>query len=377
MEYDFGKLVFGENAVSNLMKVLTTTHTAGAGEMVKDYEKKWAELFGYKNNVAVSSGTAADTAACIALHDFGAQRGDEIIAPACAFVAVGNSIRMAGFKPVFVDIERETLNINPRLIEERVTPRTRAIMAVHTMGKPCEMDTIASIAQKHGLFVIEDCCEAHGAKYNEQLIGSWGNMATFSSYVSHLISSMEGGMISTSDERIAGILRSIRNHGRPDGETYFNHIRFGGNFKMNELEAAVGLADIEDFWSTFNTRKDNLNYLLAKTEDLKEFAFFNSEDKTKETVCPHAFSVTLKDPKHDYPALYKHLQDNRINCKRNFGSMPTQHKAFEFLGHKIGEFPEAEYVGDNGLHFGVHKYLTRAHLDFALEVLHEYFAKFY
>ena len=117
MDYEFGRLEFSKRAIDNLMEVASRSYTAGAGEMVKAYEEKWGELFGYKHNVAVSSGTSADTAACIALYDFGAKQGDEIIAPACAFVAVGNSIRMAGFKPAFVDIERETLNINPRKIE--------------------------------------------------------------------------------------------------------------------------------------------------------------------------------------------------------------------------------------------------------------------
>ena len=124
----------------------------------------------------------------------------------------------------------------------------------------------------------------------------------------------------------------------------------------------------------FNKRKENLNYLLKKTEKLRDFASFNSEEPY-EMTSPHAFSITLKDPKYDYKKLYKFLQDNSIECKRNFGSMPTQHKAFEFLGHKLREFPEAEYVGDNGLHFGIHQYLSKEDLDYISDILYEYFQR--
>jgi len=200
-------------------------------------------------------------------------------------------------------------------------------------------------------------------------------MATFSYYAAHLVCWGEGGMVSTNNDEIAGLLKSIKSHGRKEGSLYFDHIRLGSNFKMNDLEASIGLPQIEDFWKTFNTRKDNLYYLLKKTKDLKNFAYFNSE-QVNEVVCPHAFSITLKDSKYDSSKLYKFLEDNSVKCKRNFGSMPTQHKAFEFLEHKLGEFPEAEYVGDNGLHFGIHQYLSKEDLNYVSDLLHEYFGAF-
>ena len=271
--------------------------------------------------------------------------------------------------------EKETLNINPGKIEEKITPRTRAIMAVHTMGKPCEMDSIVDIARRNNLYVIEDSCEAHGAKFKGKYVGNWGDMATFSYYIAHLVCCGEGGMISTNNDMIAPILRSVRTHGRKDGDLYFNHVRLGHNAKMNDLEASIGLSEIDRFWWTFNKRKENLNRLIERTMDLKEYAYFNTEN-SYESVCPHGFSVTLKDPKYNLAKLSKFLEENSIKCKRNFGSMPTQHKAFEFLGYKLGDFPEAEYIGDNGLHFGVHQYLTIEDLDYASDVLHKYFKRF-
>ena len=374
MRIEFGDLKLDDEAKANLLHCWETSWVSG-GPKVKKFEEEWGKLFGYKNNLAVYSGTGADIAACMVLYDFGAKRDDEIIAPALAFAAVGESILQAGFKPVFVDVEKHTLNINPRKIEEKITPKTRAIMAVHTMGKPCEMEMIMQIARKHNLIVIEDACEAHGAKYKGKFIGHWGDMSTFSYYIAHLVCCGEGGMISTNNDKISDILKSIRTHGRKGGLLYFDHERLGSNLKMNDMEASIGLSEIKKFWNIFDTRKKSLIYLLYKVKDLEKYAYFNLEEKD-EVVCPHAFSITMKDPKYNCSALYKFLEDNSIKCKRNFGSMPTQHQAFAFLGHKLGDFPESEYIGDNGLHFGIHQFLTLSDLDYISEKIHEYFRRF-
>jgi len=367
----FGDLIIRNEAKNLINKALDSNFVSG-GHLVEELEKEWGRLFNYKYNVAMSNGTDADIAACMTLYDFGAKRGDEIIVPALAFVATGNSVLAAGFKPVFVDIKRETLNIDPEKIEEKINSKTVAIMAVHTMGKPCEVDVIQKLAQKYNLKIIEDCCEAHGAKYKNKFVGQFGDVATFSYYVAHVISGGDGGMCSTNDPKIYNVLASLKNHGRRPGSLYFDHIRHGLNFRMNILPSAIILGGIKNFWEVFNKRKKNLNYLLEKTEKLRDLAFFSSEE-LYETISPHAFSITLKNPKYNYKKLYKFLQDNSIECKRNFASMPTQHKAFKFLGHKLGEFPEAEYVGDNGLHFGIHQYLSKEDLDYASEVLYKYF----
>ncbi|HLC31670.1 MAG TPA: DegT/DnrJ/EryC1/StrS family aminotransferase [Candidatus Nanoarchaeia archaeon] len=376
MRIEFGDLRLGDPALQNLLQVVKTNWASG-GPLVKQLEEKWGKLFGYKHNIAVSSGTSADTVACMALYQYGAKpySGDEIIAPACAFAAVGESILMAGFKPVFVDIKRETLNIDVSKVEAAITPKTRAIMAVHTMGKPCEMEVIMALAKKYNLKVIEDSCEAHGAKYKGKMIGHWGDMATFSAYVAHLICCGEGGMISTNDPELASLCDSIRSHGRKPGSLYFDHERLGLNAKMNDMEAAIGLPQIDTFWDTFNKRRDNLLYLLDRTKDLEKYAHFIVESP-EEIVCPHAFSVTLKDPSYNALLLTRYLEENSIKTKRNFGSMPTQHKSFSFLGHTLGQFPEAEYVGDNGVHFGIHQYLNREDVEYISLVLHNYFKKF-
>ena len=167
--------------------------------------------------------------------------------PALSFVATANSILAAGFIPKFVDIEVETLNINPSKIKPAITGKTRAIMVVHTMGKPCDMDSILEIAKAHNLKIIEDACEAHGASYKERIVGSIGDMGTFSFYAAHLIVCGEGGMVVTNNDEIANVIRSVKSHGRPPGSIYFDFQRIGFNSKMNDLEAAVGLEGIEYF----------------------------------------------------------------------------------------------------------------------------------
>ncbi|NCO11755.1 hypothetical protein CO038_01130 [Candidatus Pacearchaeota archaeon CG_4_9_14_0_2_um_filter_39_13] len=371
VEFGFGEL--SQKAKSNLERVAEGKFlpTAVAWQEAERFGDEWGALFDYKHNVSVASGTAADIGALLALYNHGAERGDEVIVPALAWISVVNAPLAAGFKPVFADISRETLNIDPGLIEERITDRTRAIMPVHTMGKPCEMDRIMDIARRHDLFVIEDSCEAHGAKYKGQFIGSFGDMATFSFYMAHLVWAGEGGMVSAAREDLANSVRAVRNHGRVAGSQYMDHILPGLNLKMSDFHATIGRAHLEDFWNVFETRKDNLKYLWDQNKDLSKFVLF-SEEGRDEVICPHGFSVTLRDPSLDYTGLYQHLQDLSINCKRNFGSMPTQHRGFAFLGHQLGEFPEAEYVGDNGLHIGVHQGLNRSDLDHITESLHMY-----
>ncbi len=372
--YTFGDIRPGPRARHLLMEAIESGWIS-AGKNVALFEQRYRETFGYHEAVAVSSGTAAVFTAVAALHDLGGAWGDEIIVPALSFVATANAVAAAGFTPVFVDIDRATLNIDPKLIEAAITPKTRGIVVVHTMGKPCDMDAIQDVATKHKLHVIEDACEAHGAKYGDRFVGALGAFGAFSFYAAHLICAGEGGMVTAQNADLAALARSVRSHGRPDGTIYFQFDRFGFNTKMNDLEAAVGVEGIENFQDTFDKRKKNLNYLLEGMKDL-EHVFYLTKEEPWETISPHAFQMTLKE---DIPIVFQdfhaHLEKQGIQTKLNFGSLPTQHRAFERLGHKKGDFPEAEYVGDRGLHVGCHQYLEKKHLDYLLEVVHDYVTK--
>jgi len=367
----FGHVEVGECARRFLDEALRRNWVS-EGLNVKLFESRFGQKFGYPHAIAVSSGTDAGLVAMAALHDLGAHRGDEVITPALAFVATANCILAAGLVPRFVDVELETLNINPELIEAAITPRTRAIQVVHTMGKPCRMGEILEIARAHQLVVIEDACEAHGATLNGQVVGSFGDAGLFSFYPAHLICSGEGGMIVTRREDLDALCRSVRTHGRRDGDLYFHFDRIGFNSKMNDLEAAIGLEGLELFDANFQIRRKHLAAIRAHLHELEEHLYVY-DDGPGEVVCPHAVPIVLRNPTAEINALYEYLEEHGIQCKTLFGALPVQHAAFQFLGHRPGDFPGAERIGRTGLHFGIHQYLTDGDITFIAETLDAFF----
>jgi len=336
------------------------------GKYVEEFEKRFAEVFGVKEAIAVSSGTDADALACAVLYDLGAKRGDEIIVPALSFIATGNAVFQAGFRPVFVDVDRYTLCINADMIESVITERTRAIMPVHLMGKPADMDKITDVAKRHNLVVIEDAAEAHGAEYRGKRIGSIGDMAAFSLYAAHIVTTVEGGMVVTDDSAMADALRSLRNHGIVNK---FEFRRIGFSAKMNEMEAAIGLGNIKMFSNILQRRRRNLLYLIDKFRQFERW-FITIKEKEHEKIGPHAFSIILrKDVGFSKDEFVKYIEAAGIDSRNLFYSMPTQCPSYAFLGHKLGDFPEAEYCSDNGCHIGIHQDIDIDDLDYVVEVV--------
>ncbi|MCX5796509.1 MAG: DegT/DnrJ/EryC1/StrS family aminotransferase [Elusimicrobia bacterium] len=367
-----------------------------SGRLVGEFERKFARATGAAHAVAVSSGTDADILALAVLHDLGARRGDEVIVPALSFVATGNAVLHAGFKPVFVDVERDTLNIDPARIERAVTRRTRALMPVHLMGKPADMDAINRIARRRKLLVVEDAAEAHGALYKGRPVGGLGDLGAFSTYIAHIITTIEGGVVTTDRPEFAAILRSLRSHGRAcqcevcvlnTGQAEFcprrfkfgqgTDIRFvferiGYSCKMNELEAAVGLGSLDLYRGIIAKRRRNL---LALMRGLRRFAPYlrTFKEEKHERIGPHAFPIILgEDAPFSRNELGEFLEKNGIETRHLFSSMPTQCPGFRFLGYRKGQFPEAEYLGENGLHVGVHQDLGPEHVAYLLETVERF-----
>ncbi len=356
------------------------------------FEKKFADLLGVKEAVAVSSGTDADILALAVLHDFEAQRGDEVIIPALSFVATGNAVLHAGFKPVFVDIDRKSLNIDVHQIEAVITEKTRAIMPVHLMGKPADMDPINFIAKRYGLYVVEDAAEAHGAMYKGKPVGSLSDLAAFSLYVAHIISTVEGGIITTNREDFAEILRSLRSHGRAckcqqcvlnstqqhcpkrfnggNGEDIrFIFERIGYSTKMNEMEAAIGLSNIEIYQEIVEKRHQNLIYVLERFERFSPY-LATIQEEPYEKIGPHAIPIIIQEEASFTRAQLTHyLEKNGIETRTLFASMPTQCAGFSYLGYREGEFPNAEYMGKHGIHIGVHQDLGQEEMEYVLETI--------
>lgn len=395
INFPFGTILITEKA-KQLIRLCLDTNRVSCGKYVREFEEKFAVLTGVKEAVAVSTGTDALALALAVLYDFGARRGDEIIVPALSFVATGNAVLQAGFIPVFVDIDRKTLNIDPAQIESVITKKTKAIMPVHLMGKPAAMDEINSIAKKYNLYVIEDAAEAHGAVYKGKNIGTLGDMAAYSLYAAHIVSTIEGGIITTNRSDFAEILRSLRSHGRfckckqcllnsednlctkrfKDGKDMrFVFERIGYSSKMNELEAAIGLGNLQIYSDILKKRRENLKYLMDKFLKFAPLLFTITEEKD-EQIGPHAFAVIVgQEAEFSRDELADYLREKRIDSRNLFLSMPTQCPGFEFLGYKLGEFPEAEYIGNNGLHIGVHQGIGKKECDYFIGAAEKFLSK--
>lgn len=397
LKIPFGTISITKNAKKLVNEALDSGRVS-QGKMVREFERQFADLTGAKKAVAVSSGTDANIIALAVFYDFGAKRGDEIIVPALSFVATGNAVIHAGFKPVFVDIDRNTLNIDPQKIERVITKKTRAIMPVHLMGKPADMDAINAIAKKYKLYVVEDAAEAHGAEYKGKKVGTLGDMAAYSLYLAHIISTIEGGIVVTNNLEFADIMRSLRCHGRgcncelcilnttsgycdkrfqygKNVDIRFVFERIGYSSKMNELEAAIGLGNLSIYKQILTKRRKNLLTMIKRFERFNDY-FYTIKEEKNEKIGPHAFPIILKENTPFSRDQFVHyLEENGIETRNLFWAMPTQCSGFKYLGYKLGQFPNAEYIGYNGLHIGVHQEITEEHINYFVNVTEQFIKK--
>ena len=240
----------GGNEAKYVNQALVKNQISSQGDFVKKFASEFAKKMGCKYAVPTSSGF---TALYLALRAFGLKEGDEVIVPTFTMIATPNAVRLCGATPVFVDC-LENGNINTDLIEQAITKKTAGILPVHVYGRTAEMAVIRRIATKHGLFTLEDAAEAHGAKYQGMPAGALGHAAAYSFYANKLITSGEGGMITTNDPKIAETVESLRDYAFTPGR-HFWHQQFAINGRMSNLEAAIGLAQTEHLGEYIEARK--------------------------------------------------------------------------------------------------------------------------
>ncbi len=226
------------------------------GQVVAELERRFAELCGVKHAIATTSGT---TALHLALLAHGVGPDDEVITTPFTFIASPNSILFTGATPVFVDIEADTFNVNPALVEQAITPRTKAILPVHLYGHMCDMDALPAIAERHNLVIIEDAAQAVGATFRGRAAGSFGT-GVFSLYATKNVMAGEGGIITTNDDGVAERCRLLRNHGM---KRRYHHEGLGFNFRMSNLHAAIGVAQMDRLADFTARRRANAAYLQA------------------------------------------------------------------------------------------------------------------
>jgi dTDP-4-amino-4,6-dideoxygalactose transaminase len=263
------------------------------GQRVAQFEEAFAEYTGTDHAVAVNSGTAALHAALLA-HGIG--RGDEVITSSFSFIATGNSVLFTGARPVFADICADTFNLDPKLIEEKITPATKAIMPVHLYGHPADMDAIRDIAEDHDLILIEDACQAHGAALSAKKVGSFGTGA-FSFYPTKNMTTSEGGMITTNSLEVAERARMIRSHG---SKQRYLHEMLGYNLRMTDISAAIGLVQLGKLAEYTSSREHNAALLSKGLRDIEGI-----QCPTVRPGCRHVFhQYTIRIRERDALADY-------------------------------------------------------------------------
>lgn len=258
--------IYGPEDEAALLRVLHSRKWGrhGDGEL-EQFEARYAARHGTKHCIAVANGTVALRVALMAI---GIQAGDEVIVPPYTFLATATAVVESNATPIFVDIQPDTFNLDPALMEAAITPRTRAIIPVHMAGLPADMDAINAIAQRHNLYVIEDAAHAHGAEYKGQRVGAIGHVGSFSFQSSKNLCSGEGGIIVTNDERLYEACKSAHNCGRVPGGAWYDHHNMGGNYRLGEFQAGILNAQLDRLEEQCQRREENGRYLHQRLSEV-------------------------------------------------------------------------------------------------------------
>jgi perosamine synthetase len=321
------------------------TPTLTCGPVLEEFEQACARIAGRRHGIAVSSGTAALHCLTAAA---GLGPGDEVITTPMSFVASTNCILYTGARPVFVDINPQTLNLDPGRLEAAITPKTRAIVAVEAFGHPGGIDEIEQIAQRHELLLIEDSCEALGAKTRGRSLGSFGRASCFSFYPNKQITAGEGGMIITDDDRIAATCRMLRNHGR-DGNAWLAHHRLGYNYRLSEMNAALGLAQLTRLDEILARRREAARHYFELLIDSRYLILPTIGNDT--TMSWYVFVVRLNDlfEDGDRDEIIRLLRGEGIGCSNYFPPIHLQPYIMELLGTRKGDLPICERIAERSL----------------------------
>lgn len=289
---------------------------------MEEFEQLVCGYAGQSFGIAVSSGTAG---LHLCIRALGIGLGDEVIVPSFTFIAVANAVRYEGAIPVFVDIEPARLNLNPECVEAAITPRTRAIVVVHTFGCPAEMDAILEIARRHQLRVIEDACEALGATYRGRAAGSLGDAAVFAFYPNKQITTGEGGMVVTGNERLALEIRAMRNHGRYDSDAWHQHSILGFNYRLSEIQCALGCAQMLRLGEILTRREAVARRYTQLLRDVPG-VMCPPVDLPDVRVSWFVYVVRLAEQfgRDERDAIMRFMEERGIGCGRYFAPIHTQ-----------------------------------------------------
>jgi len=387
-----GNVFISEQAKRNISAVLDSGRIT-YGNFSRKFESSMAKLHNRKYAIFVNSGTSALHIALQVLKDkYNWSDSDEVLVPAITFVATSNVVLQNRLKPVFVDVEEDFYCIDPKKIEEKITKKTKAIIPVHLFGQSSEMVKILEIAKKYHLKIIEDSCEAMFVKYKNNPVGSMGDISCYSTYATHLITTGVGGLVMTNEDDLAIRLKSYANHGR-DGiylsiddddeknreklfmivEKRFSFIHLGHSFRLTEMEAALGLAQLIKWKDIIKKRQSNAQYLTEKlsrwTNHIKLPCIRSSGS--------HGFMlypILISDRKINRKDLTEYLEINGIET-RYLMPLLNQPLYIQLFGNLEDQYPVARNINKNGFLIGCHQDLKKSDLEFIVKIFASYFTR--
>ncbi len=353
-----------ETDIAAVVEVLRSGRLA-LGPKAEEFEYLMADYIGVRHAVAVNSGTAALHLILCAL---GIGPGDEVLVPSFTFVASVNAILYVGATPVFVDIEPETYTMDPGDLEHKITPKTKAVMAVDVFGHPIEWEDVLTIVERHGLVVIDDSAEALGAEYRGEKIGRFGTAAVFAFYPNKQVTTGEGGIVVTNDDDLARVARSLRNQGRDAEHAWLQHERLGYNYRLNEMSAALGVSQLRRI-DCMLSRRNHVAKMYTQRLSLLDLV-------QPPVVKPHVtmswfvYVVTLADGL-DRNALIHALERRGIPARGYFSPIHLQPFIRERFDTQPGMLPVTESVAKRTLALAFHNRITEAQVDQVVTGLEE------
>ena len=358
----------GEEEISGVVDTLRSGWLT-MGPRTIEFERLIAEYTGSKNAIAVNSCTAALHLSLLCLE---IGRGDEVITTPFTFAATGNTIVNAGAKPVFVDIKKDTYNIDPEKIEERITPNTKAIIPVHYAGQACDIMAIRDIAEDHGLFVIEDAAHAIGSEYDCKKIGSFGTTTCFSFYATKNMTTGEGGAITTEDDALADRLRVMRLHGiskdawnrySEKGKWYYQIENAGWKYNMTDIQAALGIPQIKKLDSFIETRRKYANLYNNRLKEINGVITPFEDPRAKHIY--HLYPLLLDGYNRD--KFIENMNDKGIGCSVHFIPL-HMHPLYRSMGFKKGDYPHAEWVYEREVSLPLYPKMTPDDMDYVINI---------
>lgn len=331
-----------------VLEALETGWISSAGKYVTEFEKSFARYCGVKHAVGVCNGTVALHLALVAL---GIGPGDEVIIPDFTMIATAFAVCYTGAKPVFVDADPETWNINPHLIESKITSKTRAILPVHIMGLLCDMETILSISKKYNLKVLEDAAEAHGAEWNGKRAGALGDISAFSFFANKNLTTGEGGMVVTNDDALGELLRYHKNLCFPlTGGREYIHENIGYNYRLSNLHAAIGLAQVEKADEYRDMRRLNHSRYVEMLSDIPGITFQKQPQGYLHVHWMNAICVDSHIYGRTRDELMQDLRKNNIDSRKLFIGMHKQKSLAKYGCDMSDSYPISTKLGESGLY---------------------------